>query len=342
VLITKLNHTFRVALGPLCDLPGISSSAFCTPYPMGSPDSKNRTPKWADYPALVQVQSATFEQLLDESVGGSTLALEIKKAEMATSDLITLVRVSGLKTRDTLADTLSVFVDDAKKAGRGLQRLNAKVGSAVDGILAVNDYALREIEASSGSPTPRSLISQIAWPFAKKTTTDVVTQTFSDSLGVLSASMTRLILEAENSILNLDKLEETLTLFHDLITREDSSLTSAKSELLSELWTLLGGNKGKVRGLDDHIFLLKNLGVYRKRALIHVVSALQTLQGMSEDMEELRERVSAPEIVGSKIPIEVHVRSIKAGLERLKEGRIKAKEREEEVIRKVLMIGEDD
>jgi hypothetical protein len=81
----------------------------------------------------VNVQSATFEQLLDESVGGSGLALEIKKAEMATSDLITLIRVSELRSRQVLADTLAEFVEDAKKTGRGLQRLNAKVGSAVDG-----------------------------------------------------------------------------------------------------------------------------------------------------------------------------------------------------------------
>jgi hypothetical protein len=91
-------------------------------------------PKWADYPKLVDVQSATFEQLLDESVGGSGLALEIKKAEMATTDLSTLVRVSNLKSRDLIAESLTEFVEDAKKTGRGLQKLSSKVGGAVDGL----------------------------------------------------------------------------------------------------------------------------------------------------------------------------------------------------------------
>jgi hypothetical protein len=59
--------------------------------------------------------------------------LEIKKAEMATTDLVTLVRVSDLKSRDMLADLLARFVDDAKKTGRGLQKLSSKVGGAVDG-----------------------------------------------------------------------------------------------------------------------------------------------------------------------------------------------------------------
>jgi hypothetical protein len=213
--------------------------------------------------------------------------------------------------------------------------------------LAVNDYALREIEAASSGTQSRSLASKMIWPFSSGTpshasTNDIVTRTFTESLSVLSTSMSRLILEAETSIANLDKLEETLTNFHVLIAREDSSLSSAKYELLSELWSRLGGNKRELRGYDEHIYLLRNLGAYRKKALVHVVTALQTLQGMSEDMEELRERVAAPEVVGGRIPVEVHVRSIRAGVERLKEGRVKAKEREEEAVRRVLMIDDQD
>jgi hypothetical protein len=79
------------------------------------------------------VQSATFEQLLDESSSGSVLALKIKKAEMATTDLVTLVRVSDLRSRDMLGDALRQFVDDARLAGRALNKLNSKVAGAVDG-----------------------------------------------------------------------------------------------------------------------------------------------------------------------------------------------------------------
>jgi hypothetical protein len=80
----------------------------------------------------MDVQSATFEHLLDESVGGSGLSLEIKKAQLATADLATLVRISDLKSREMLADTLVEFMNDAKSTGSGLQRLSSKVGGAVD------------------------------------------------------------------------------------------------------------------------------------------------------------------------------------------------------------------
>lgn len=86
----------------------------------------------ADYPRMVEIQSKTFEQLLDESVGGSGLSLEIKKAEMATRDLVTLVRMSKLTSKDLLANALVDFVDDARNTAKGLQKLSSKVNGAVD------------------------------------------------------------------------------------------------------------------------------------------------------------------------------------------------------------------
>jgi len=153
---------------------------------------------------------------------------------------------------------------------------------------------------------------------------------------VLSASMERLILESEVNIANLGNLEERLSTIHELITREDTSIGNAKSDVLAELWTKLGGNRNLLRSFEKHLVMLKNLGTYRKKALAHVVATLQSLQAMSGDMEDLRERVAAPELTGSKIPVEVHMKSIQSGLERLKEGRIRARRLEEEAINRVM------
>lgn len=95
-------------------------------------DIGDQTPKHADYPAMIEIQSKTFDQLLDESVTSTGLALEIKKAQLATSDLVTLVKVSKLTSKDILATSLSDFVDDARKTARDLQRLGAKISGAVD------------------------------------------------------------------------------------------------------------------------------------------------------------------------------------------------------------------
>lgn len=186
------------------------------------------------------------------------------------------------------------------------------------------------------------MLSRIFSPFSlslANPTKDAIKETFLMSMDSLSTSMERLIIEAQVSLANLDKLEQHLTLLHEVVLREDTSIHLAKDEMLSELWTKLGGNNRKLRGMDNHLILLRGVGGYRKRALAHVVATLQTLGALSADMEELRSRVAAPDIVGDKIPVEVHVRSIQGGLERLKDGQMRAREREDETIRRVLGIG---
>ena len=106
-----------------------------------------------------------------------------------------------------------------------------------------------------------------------------------------------------------------------------------------ELWHR---HKRKLKHTNGHILLLNGIGDYRRRAMAHVSATLQTLQGMSEDMEDLRQRVAAPDLVGDKIPVEVHLKSIRMGLERLQADRDRTKAREEETLRRILGIEDHD
>ncbi|KAH9902634.1 hypothetical protein C8Q73DRAFT_13011 [Cubamyces lactineus] len=335
-IFARLSSTFRHALGPICWIPGISSSVICR-APQAFDENGGQLPQWADYPKLVEIQSSSFEQLLDGSVGGSGLSLEIKKAEMASKDLITLVKYSELKSKDHLAEALDEFVEDAKRTGKGLQKLTTKINGAVDNIMAINDYALRTIEDAQNKP--KSLIRAV-WPFASPPSgsRDVVVQAFRDSMDVHATEMRRLVLELAVSEANLERLDTHLVALHELCTRENLTLSAAREDLLAQLWTLLGGNRKRLRGMDFNLGLLRELGEYRKRAAAHVAAAKQTLQAMSEDMEDLRERVAAPDVVGDRIPVEVHMKSIQSGLERLKEDRIRAREREDDLVRKILNV----
>ena len=130
-LITlQVSPTLWGAVSPVCYLPLISSLDMCKTWRNAMPGKQ--VPQWADYPKMVDLQSNTFEQLMEESIGGSALSLEVKKAEMTISDLISFVRLSKLKAKDSLANSLIDFVLDAKKAGRGLQKLSSKIGGTVD------------------------------------------------------------------------------------------------------------------------------------------------------------------------------------------------------------------
>ena len=133
----QISPTLWGAVSPVCYVPFISSSNICEGWRNTLPGKKapltgKKTPRWADYPKMVNLQSKTFQQLMDESIGGSALSLEVKKAEMAITDLVSFVRLSKLKAKDTLASSLLQFVLDAKKTGRGLQKLSSKIGGTVD------------------------------------------------------------------------------------------------------------------------------------------------------------------------------------------------------------------
>lgn len=202
-------------------------------------------------------------------------------------------------------------------------------------VMAVNGYAMRTIqEAEKNAPPPYSLTALIPFHFGP-TTQEVIVDAFTSAMDTFSIAIQRLILEAEISLHNLDVLEEDLSVVREVVMREDIDVTTEQSELLGALWTKLGGNRRALRDNDRRLGLLKDLGDYRRQAQAHVVAALQTLNSMSEDMEDLRERVATPELVGGRIPLHVHIESIQNGLERLQEGRVRAREREEDVMRKL-------
>ena len=189
-------------------------------------------------------------------------------------------------------------------------------------ITSLNDHALQTIEASKNHP---SLIDRVL-PFSlsnNNPTKEAVIETFLSSMDSIGNHMGRLREEAEISMGHLLRLEEHLKVLHEIISRENKELTKTQEEILAELWTWLGGNKRELRETNLNLNLLKNVDKYRRKAAVHVIATLETLHTLDADMEELRTKVAAPNIVGDKIPIEVQIKSIKAGVDRLKEGQMK-------------------
>ncbi|KAH8831631.1 hypothetical protein DL96DRAFT_1778824 [Flagelloscypha sp. PMI_526] len=269
-----------------------------------------------------------------DAVGGSGVSLEIKRGEMAAADLASLVQFSDLTSKTLLATSLREFVHDAKSTGRGpptAQLEDRRSGRQYHGRLTT--MLFRPLPAVEQEPT--ALESIVPW-IARKRRNQIVTSAFTASMDTMNQELKRLILEAEANLVTLGVLEEKLSNIHELVHREESSVESAKDDLLSQLWTILGGNRRELKGFNDNLRLLKDLSMYRQKARAHVAGALTTLNGMQADMEDLRERVSAPELAGSSIPIQVHMNSIQSGLDRLKQGRIDAKNREQDTLNQIL------
>ena len=202
-------------------------------------------------------------------------------------------------------------------------------------ITSLNDHALQTIEASKSPP---SLVARML-PFSlsnSNPTKEAVIETFLSSMDSIGNHMSRLREEAEISMGHLMRLEEHLKVLHEIVSRENKELTKTQEEVLAELWTRLGGNKRELKEMNLNLNLLKNVEKYRRKALVHVAATLETLHTLDADMEELRTKVAAPNIVGDKIPIEVQIKSIKAGVDRLKEGQMKASLRQGERLDRML------
>lgn len=208
--------------------------------------------------------------------------------------------------------------------------------------MAVNDHALHTIEAADARSKSVLAQAQALIPFAS-TPADVrqavVTKVFTHAMSTLSSNMERLQLEAQTSLMHLDRLEARLGTLHELVKTEDASLADLRDEILAKLWTKLGGNQRELRGADKHRALLNGISAYRARALAHVVATLQTLQGYAEDMEVLRGRVATPSLA-EDIPLDVHVKSIGAGLRRLQDRSVRAEARRDEIASAVMRDAE--
>jgi hypothetical protein len=262
------------------------------------PPGPDLTSLWTDLSNSLSTERRNFEALLNETVECSQLALDIEKVMIPASDLVTLVRVSNLHNREVIADSLREFVIDAHKASRRVMHFSVRVEGVVDkyvylssglrwpltrdhSIITINDDALHRIEATNLQSSELSL-RRVWSSYHSEVATRQVIRPFVHAMNALSANMQRLLTDVEMTISDLNKLEDHLMSIHELVSREDVSISMAKSELLAQLWTVLGGNRDELKGMDEHLALLKDLRGYRVRALTHVVAALQVLHRTAE------------------------------------------------------------
>jgi hypothetical protein len=95
---------------------------------------------FANFAGLMDIQQESLEILLEESVGMSVTGWEIKRSEIATGDLIILVKLSKLKCRLILSDALEDFLRKARKASDNLKRLDSRVSFLVDRYVNLSLY----------------------------------------------------------------------------------------------------------------------------------------------------------------------------------------------------------
>ncbi|GAB7366539.1 hypothetical protein MBLNU230_g8527t1 [Neophaeotheca triangularis] len=337
----KLNQ----ALSPLCRIPGVSylDLPFC---PTASETSQLGSGP-AEFDKLVQAQSA-FEDVLQSTSHGVNLPMDMKRSEASIRDLKHVVQYSTLPSRNELVFEFGGFIDTARQASHDLSKFNSRIGRAVDQILSTNRWTLNVIDGVQAADANRGSIARwasrnlnILAPFQPVLISrDILLEQYLRHTTAIEDEISTLITEAQALLAVLDNLDNRLDVIASIATRDGVKALADKNELFEYLWTKLGGNKNSVERLNSQLSLLKDVGTYRTNAWNLISVTIVKLQAIRDQLEDLRERVALPEVVGDKVPLEVHVESINLGIERLEGQRERGRRLAEESYARVIGKGE--
>ncbi|OCT44349.1 hypothetical protein CLCR_05775 [Cladophialophora carrionii] len=342
-----LTTSIYTALSPICRIPGLSLlnlpiCRYASPN-HDSPTISSGTSAPVEFDALMKTQSQ-FEEILSESATGVTLPLDMKRSETSIRDLRQIVRYSQLASRNEMVLEFDGFIETARMASYDLQKFNSHVGRGVDIVLSTARWTQRVLDDMAHKQSSRGVIpsfiqDNVLAPFKPVQFTEaMLLDQYIAHTRVVSDEIERLIEEAQALLLVLQNLEDRLDVIHAIGMHDNIAAQAEKDEILSHLWTLLGGNRAKLGKFNNQLGLLRQVGQYRKVAWAHVSATILKLQAMGAELEELRSRVSSAEVLrGHKeIPLAVHVENIRLGVQRLEEGRDRARKLEQGHVRRVL------
>lgn len=251
------------------------------------------------------------------------------------------------KNRNELVLEFDGFIETARIVSYDLQKFNSHVGRAVDSVIATTRWTARVLDGIGERDANRGLIDsfindKLLAPFQPvKFTEGVLLDQYIQHTRIVEEELYKLISEAQALLQILHNLDDRLDVIHGIATRDGMHTAALKEEVLSSLWAMVGGNRGKIKNMDRQLNLLQQVGIYRKNAMAHVSGTILKLQTIGAGLEDLRERVGAPELLRdtARIPLSVHIESIRLGVERLEEGRLNSRKAEDEGLRKTLERG---
>jgi len=304
-----------------------------------------------EFDRLISVQSH-FEDILAQSTAGISLPLDMKRGESVVRDLRQAVIFSNLRSKNELLLEFDGFIETSRIASYDMMKFNTHVGRAVDMTLStarwtqrvLDDMAVQQLEQSSHGVIATFINNQILAPFKPlQFTKDKLLDQYIKHTRAVSDEIARLLGEAQSLLQVLRNLEDRLDVMHSIAFRDNIHAQGSKDDLLSELWTVLGGNRKKLARWNAQLKLLGQVGEHRKIAWIHVSGAIMKLQAMGAQVEELQERVSSAELLKDhpEVPLAVHIDTIRLGVERLEQGRAAAREIENRHLRKSIDRAEE-
>ncbi|KAK6538494.1 hypothetical protein TWF694_010077 [Orbilia ellipsospora] len=275
-----------------------------------------------------------LEDVLRQAGRGASLAIGMKGSEHAVRDLAMKVQSSELDCKEAMGAELGGFIRRAKPMVRKLSKFSAKVGTVVDIVIANDNYALKTLAAiqarkASHHPLDSRILNMID-PLAMfrskgtpKQDEEDLKKAFIQTTSSTVRSIPPLIKDAELILQDLDALEEGLKAIADMAEEEKrtgKAQDPSKSQhaALARLWENINGEAFRqMEAFKSHTALLESVGEYQKEAMAVVVETLATLLNMQANMEEFMDLHTQTAFLSDDTPLEVHMETIRAGVDRL-------------------------
>lgn len=335
LMTTQLMDTYPPALHldrVLCPLPLISSLPACAPWPAMLPFS-----------SLTSLQSS-LGPLLASTHANPTLPQSMKRSESSLRDLRHVIRFSTLPSRNELTYELDAFISAARTTSADLASFNSRVARAVDQVLSVTHWTLQVLAGVSERAAERSLLSRVFG--SAHLTEDMARVQFLRHASTVETQVQTLIIAAQALLAVLDDLDARLDLVSSIAVRDGVTVSERQDELLSSLWTWLGGNRASIAKVEENIAMLKEVGAYRREAWEAISAAAVRLQGMAVGLEDLRERVAAPGLEGegyrwkeTHVPLLAQIATIEMGAMRLDSEKRHARARHDDAMQRLIHGG---
>lgn len=219
-------------------------------------------------------------------------------------------------------------------------KFNSRVGRAVDNVISVTRWTSRVLDGLQERGASRGAIGafindKLLAPFQPvKFTERALLDQYVQHTQVVEEEINKLIAEAHALLMVLENLEVRLDMIFEISNRDGMAAEAVTDDFLVQLWSLLGGKTGKKGKATEQLQLLRKVLLCRNSAFAQVSATLMRLKAMATGIEDLRERVGAPELLRDRadIPLSVHIENIERGIDRLEEQRLISKKSEGEQV----------
>lgn len=301
--------------------------------------SSSSAASFIDFTKLMQVQSG-FESVLDKSAYGLSMPLGLKRSEIATRSLRSLLKENEIATREDFIMELNAYIAKVGQVGGNWQTFYIHVGSTVDSVININRWTLRHINSLSMEPESPSLPPSVAWiirPLSLFKSSEqagndrALLDKYSEHINLVQDRVDKIIEEGKALSLLLHQGQTHLGAINDQAQRLSSAEKTKPKSFMSAIWAYIGNLIEEERNFNEQITLLKEVDVQYTDAISHLSSLIDELKDIRLYLGDLLERNDEPSVTWGEEPraqtqttLSEQYDIIKKALEKLEQARKRA------------------